>query len=232
MTQNSQETGNSNILDQLVQQVTAAKGIPELAAAFVGAWGEIPHVVKNASNPHFGNDYADLSAVLDVIKPVFARHKLALLQAPGPMRDDRISMECVVLHASGQHFRFVTELPIGSKPTAQAAGSAYTYARRYQAQAIGGMAPVDDDGEAASAPPPTPPKKSKPDKPKTTEEATTEPQPGTNAKLVERITACTSVEQLETECKADVKAAGDKAIADVYVAQLRGLRAAARGGGK
>lgn len=133
-----------------------------LAAAYVKAWGEISNVVKNSKNPHLGNDYADLAAVLDTVKQTFARHELAVIQAPGPLSGDgtRITLISLLIHSSGESMRFVHEAPCGTPPakgskepgppTAQSIGSATTYLRRYAMLAIAGIAPVDDDGNEAS----------------------------------------------------------------------------------
>lgn len=151
----SETTPNDvNVLRDLLDRVKAGQ-LPALAKAYVKAWGEVGSVVvKNANNPHFKNDYADLSAVLAVLKPVFAANELALIQVPGKIVDGKISVVGVLMHSSGEQMAFETQLPIGDKQTAQAAGSAITYGRRYQAGAIAGIAPADDDGEAASAAPP------------------------------------------------------------------------------
>lgn len=146
------DSGIGNLLKQIKDQLNGRSGIDKLAEAYVSAWAELDVVVKDSTNPHFGSDYASLKATLGTIRPVFAKYKLALLQSPGQMNaaGDRISVPGILMHASGQHFSFNTELPLGNKATAQAAGSAITYARRYQAQAVGGIAPADDDGEAAT----------------------------------------------------------------------------------
>ena len=203
-------------MSEVAEKFLSSMGqIPDLAKAFVAAWGEIEHVRKLAHNPHFKTDYADLEEVLNVLKPALSRNGLALLQYPGQMREDRISMHGVLIHSSGQHISFITELPLGPKPSAQAAGSAYTYARRYQATAIGGMAQVDDDGEEATAAPPA--KKAAAKKPAETDAA----DAAAVSELVAKISATTSQEDLEKSCKDEVKELGDKNVADLYVAKLR-----------
>ncbi len=129
----------------------------QLAAAYVKAYDEIQNVVKNASNPHYNSSYADLSAVIDTVKSVFGKHGLAVYQAPGKLVPVEggfaVSVTSVLMHSSGAMMSSVTELPLGGKGTAQAAGGAITYARRYALAAIAGIAQVDDDGNAASGRP-------------------------------------------------------------------------------
>lgn len=126
-----------------------------LAEAYTKAYAEIQNVVKNSHNPHFGSNYADLSAVIDTVKPVFEKYGLAVYQAPGKLVELvggglAISVVSVLMHTSGAMLSAETQVPLGPKATAQAAGGAITYARRYALAAIAGIAQVDDDGNAAS----------------------------------------------------------------------------------
>jgi hypothetical protein len=124
-----------------------------LYSAYAKAFAEIDNVVKNAENPHFGSNYADLGAVLNTIRPVFAKYGLALYQAPGklsPMPDGSLAISVVssLMHEGGESITIETQVPLG-KATAQNAVAATTYARRTAAAAIAGIAQVDDDGETA-----------------------------------------------------------------------------------
>lgn len=123
--------------------------------ALIAATAEIgAGVVRGSVNPHFKNRYADLSAVSELIKPVLAKHGLAIIQSPGDIIEGKLTMNATLLHESGRTLYFEMQLPIGDKLTPQALGSAITYARRYQLKAIFCLADVDDDGEAASHPGP------------------------------------------------------------------------------
>jgi hypothetical protein len=143
----------TNVLQQILAHVQKNPGgFDKLAPAYVAAWGEIgATVTRDANNPHFGNDYATLEATMKAVKPAFARNKLALMQGGGKLVDGAIEVTSFIFHESGQHIALTCVVPLGGKVTAQAIGSAITYGRRYQAQAIAGLAPADDDGEAASA---------------------------------------------------------------------------------
>lgn len=153
----------NDILKQIHAALNSSNGLDKLAPAFVAAWGEMPNAVKNSTNPHLGNDYVDLAGVMEVIKPVFSKHGLALWQCPGKLNAtrDTVTVHCILLHTSGQRLVVDSDMPCGGPPkkgtteptpaTAQTVGSATTYCKRYQGMSIGGMAPVDDDGNAASA---------------------------------------------------------------------------------
>lgn len=125
----------------------------ELAAALAKAQGDFGPLVKGRENPHFKSRYADLAAVLDVIRAPLAEHALCYVQ--GEVLDDAgrpVRLVTRLMHASGQWVE--TDYPISVTDSrggsaAQAVGSALTYARRYSLQALLGLAAEDDDGEAA-----------------------------------------------------------------------------------
>lgn len=137
--------------------------IPDLARALVAAFADIENVTRNADNPFFKSSYADLGAVLDSVRPAWSKHGLSVLQVPGLIVEvcgaPVMTLSSVVMHSSGQHMMFNSQIPLapqvdkksGDKSyTPQAAGSALTYLRRYALAAIAGIAQVDDDGNEAS----------------------------------------------------------------------------------
>lgn len=138
----------------------------QLHEAYVKAYAEMQNVTKNAANSFFGSDYATLDAVLDAVRPVFAKHSLAVMQVPGKVSELAgtlvVSVVNVIKHSSGQQLVIESQSPIapqtnkktGEKEyTPQAVGSAITYLRRYALAAIAGIAQTDDDGNAGSARP-------------------------------------------------------------------------------
>ena len=132
----------------------ATPGQAKLWEAYAKAYAEIENVTKNAHNPHFGNNYADLGAVNDTVKPVFAKYGLSVAQVPGRLVEVggklAISILNIVAHSSGETLAVETQVPLGEKPTAQAMVAAVTYGRRCALAGIGGLAQVDDDGNEAS----------------------------------------------------------------------------------
>lgn len=123
-----------------------------MAVAMIGAWRDIgAGVVRNANNPHFGNSYADLGAVCELVKPVLAKHGLAFIQYPTVITSDGVTIVAKLIHESGAVLEYTTVVPLGDKRTAQALGSAITYGRRYQMKSVFGLADRDDDGEGASS---------------------------------------------------------------------------------
>lgn len=124
--------------------------------AFVSALGELTNPVAAESaeietrgGGSYGYKYADLSSIMTAVRPVMARHGLAISQ-PVQTIDDSLAVETLVMHTSGGIItsgRLVVRMP----PNPQQTGSTITYLRRYQLCALLGIAPDDDDdGKAAS----------------------------------------------------------------------------------
>lgn len=125
--------------------------IKELSGALNKAQNEMGGAVKDAKNPFFKSNYADLSAVVKAIKEPFASNGLSYSQFP--INDgDKVGVETILMHESGEWLSqsFTVKL---TKQDAQGAGSAITYCRRYALQAIAGIPSEDDDGQVASAKP-------------------------------------------------------------------------------
>lgn len=129
-------------------QAPAAPRPAKLLAAHGAAWHELSTVTKDASNPHLKVKYATLAATLEVVRPVFARHGLSLMQIPGEIINGNLRILGVLIHAaSGESFTFSTDVPLGESPTPQKMGSATTYGCRYQLRAICGLTAADDDDD-------------------------------------------------------------------------------------
>lgn len=128
--------------------------IQAMAPALVAAVGELSPVSKDATNPAFRNRYATLDALMEQVRPVLARHGLAVLQSVTQPETDAgrvvgIAIETRVLHTSGEWIAGLVTLPV-EKSTAQGTGSAISYGRRYGLSALLGLTAEDDDGAAAS----------------------------------------------------------------------------------
>lgn len=122
-----------------------------LASAMARAFAEIEGATKAAAG-QVGQQrykYADLTSVIDAIKPALVNNGLFFTQHPEPS-ERGVCIETVLHHAGGE------SLPLGklfvpaNKQDAQAYGSALTYARRYALVTAFGVPVEDDDGNAAS----------------------------------------------------------------------------------
>jgi hypothetical protein len=130
---------------------------PTLASALAAAQVEMrdPTRNKTASVPNRPTrHYAGLDDIFEAVRPVLARHGLAITQ---PIRyiDGRPFIVSTLLHGlSGQSVESSWELT--SKGDPQTRGSEITYARRYTLEGLVGVAATEDDDGADASPPPPP----------------------------------------------------------------------------
>jgi hypothetical protein len=118
----------------------------ELQKALIKAHAELLLCPMDSVNPAFKSKYASLESVLTAIKPVLAKHGLAVLQMP--LEDGKLRN--VVIHEAGGRFVWTSRVPSkGDRP--HDIGSALTYARRYSLVSLFGIVgDPDDDGNASS----------------------------------------------------------------------------------
>lgn len=121
-----------------------------LASAMALAFAEIESAIKDCNNPHFKSKYADLTSVIDAIKPALVKNNLFFTQHPAPT-DRGVQIETMLHHANGESMSLGTLYVPANKQDAQGFGSALTYARRYALVTAFGVPVEDDDGNAAAA---------------------------------------------------------------------------------
>jgi hypothetical protein len=124
--------------------------INEISAALAKAQGMLRPAIKDTVNPFFKSVYADLAAIIDVIREPLSSNGLAILQSIETDAGD-VVITTLLSHTSGQW----VETALRLKPTKndpQGVASAATYGRRIGLQSLVGVAAdTDDDGNAASA---------------------------------------------------------------------------------
>ena len=120
-----------------------------LASAMAAAFAEIEGATKSANNPHFNSKYADITAVIEAIKPALIKHDLYFTQHPEPS-DRGVTIETWLHHAGGDSLSLGKLYVPANKQDAQGFGSALTYARRYALVTAFGVPTEDDDGNAAA----------------------------------------------------------------------------------
>lgn len=132
--------------------------IDQLAAALANAQGKIRGASKDSSNPFYRSKYADLESCWDAIRDAFTENGLAVAQ-PVSLTDGAVTVTTILLHTSGQWMsERMTMTPMRQgkggewvkAEDPQSLGSCITYNRRYSLQAMTGLTPIDDDGNAAS----------------------------------------------------------------------------------
>lgn len=133
-----------------------SESIVNLSSSLVAAQADARNATFDSVNPHFKNRYASLAEVIETMKPVLAKHGLAIVQMPAVRMDIGPVLMTRILHQSGEWIE--EEYPINPiKNDPQGFGSAITYARRYTLPGILMIASEeDDDGNAASTAPAPP----------------------------------------------------------------------------
>ena len=127
-----------------------SESIDLISAAIVAMQSEAQHANFDSKNPHFKSKYASLAEVIDTVKPILAKHELAVIQLPA-FRESIGHVLCTrILHKSGQWIEEEMRLnPIKDDP--QGLGSSLTYSRRYSIPGVAMIASEeDDDGNSAS----------------------------------------------------------------------------------
>lgn len=118
--------------------------IKNLAAALAKFQGDVKNPANTADNPFFKSKYAPLQDVLNLVRPLLSKHGLSVIQSPTGDGTD-ISITTILLHESGEWIKLEPLVLKADKATAQGAGSAITYARRYSLSAVLGISSEDDD---------------------------------------------------------------------------------------
>lgn len=117
-----------------------------LHTALVKAVAETQDVVADSTNPFHKNKYASLNAHLSVVKPIFAKHGLAVIQFPSS-DDKSIGVTTTIIHECGSQLMDSIHIPVSDSITGQQAGAIISYLRRYALASVAGIATEDDDAE-------------------------------------------------------------------------------------
>lgn len=166
----------------------------EFAAALVAASAEMKHPKFDRENSAFRQGgkvsrYASLTAVLDAVRPVFAKHKIAVMQGIRT-EEGQLSITTTLIHASGAVITDAVTVPIPSNP--QHAIALSTYYRRAQLSAVAGVAGEEDDDGNTAAEAPQAPRREIPD-----------------AELAERVEAVRRRQGVEAAISGKKKPSGD-----------------------
>tara|TARA_R110002020_G_scaffold8918_2_gene35781 strand:- start:314 stop:751 length:438 start_codon:yes stop_codon:yes gene_type:complete len=124
-----------------------SENISQLATALAKAQGAVDNAVKNKTNPHFRSSYADLGAVLDVVRKPMSDNGLCVVHDVAK-DDSSLLMTTTLLHESGEWLSVhARATPKDGGP--QSIGSIMTYLRRYTISAMLSVSQQDDDGNSS-----------------------------------------------------------------------------------
>ena len=132
-----------------------SKQATDANADFVAALNALENVSANKSNPAFkGSKYVSLDQLLDAVKPVLAKHNLALCQSVDTTADGRIGVQTSFRHRDGTVFPGGMLFIRADGMSPQQIGAALTYIRRQSVQtACCVSVDADLDGNGLSASP-------------------------------------------------------------------------------
>jgi hypothetical protein len=122
--------------------------IGKLAEALAKAQAKMKPAIKDASNPFFKSQYADLNSVIEACYPSLNAEGISVTQ-PIVQKDGADYVRTMFIHSSGEYIGSDTKIIFAKQNDAQSQGSGITYARRYGLQALAGLGAADDDGNAA-----------------------------------------------------------------------------------
>ena len=119
-----------------------SESITKLTLALSKFQGEVKNPPNSADNPFFKSKYAPLDVVINTAKDSLTKFGLSYIQMPG---GDGEHVTCVtVLMCEGEWIESDVLVLKADKITAQGAGAAITYARRFQLTAMLGLAGEED----------------------------------------------------------------------------------------
>ena len=121
-----------------------SESIKNIAKALAQFQAEVRNPANTESNPFYRSKYAPLSDILNLTRPILSRHGLSVLQSPSG-DGQNVTVTTLITHESGEWIESEPLTLKADKATAQGAGSAITYARRYALSAMLGISSEDDD---------------------------------------------------------------------------------------
>jgi hypothetical protein len=190
------------------------ENLGELFAALAAARQEFGTLTKGktatikSDKGNYGYTYADLSDVIEATGAALAKHGLVIIQEPEVIneggRQTVVISGCIAHKSGGVYTLKPLPLPVAGS-TAQAIGSAISYARRYQLTAVLNLAAADDDGAEASnepqdnAKPSRPAQQARPQPARKAQGATTTPQ-----RTVDAATGEITVSDVSTDAELEI----------------------------
>ncbi|AEE91175.1 ERF family protein [Tepidanaerobacter acetatoxydans Re1] len=121
-----------------------SESIKNIAKALAAFQAEVKNPANTEENPFFNSKYAPLNDILNTVRPILSKHGLSVLQSPSG-DGQNVTVTTLITHESGEWIESDPLTLKADKATAQGAGSAITYARRYALSAMLGISSEDDD---------------------------------------------------------------------------------------
>lgn len=127
-----------------------SESIANIAKAMSAFQSNVKQPEKDGNNPHFKSKYVTLDGTVKAIHECAPKHGLSYTQMP-VATENGVGVVTLIMHESGEFIQMDAFVLPMDKKTAQGAGSATTYAKRYAlSAAFGIVSDLDDDGNEAS----------------------------------------------------------------------------------
>lgn len=107
---------------------------------------ETKDVHADSVNPFHKSKYASLAAHLAALKPIAAKHNLAIVQMP-ESEGKNVGVRTTIVHKNGMTMSSFIGIPMADGAKGQDAGAIISYLRRYALASVSGVATDDDDAE-------------------------------------------------------------------------------------
>lgn len=120
-----------------------------IAQSLVKVLADTKDIQADSVNPFHESTYASLGKHLEVLKPIFAKHGLSILQFPIGT-EHAVGVRTIIFNDQGDEVSGDILIPCGDDTTGQDAGALITYLRRYALASVAGVATEDDDALAQS----------------------------------------------------------------------------------
>jgi hypothetical protein len=118
----------------------------EMHADLIKFISETKDVHADSVNPFHKSKYASLAAHLAALKPLAAKHNLAIVQLP-ESDGNNVGVRTTIVHKNGMTMSSFIGIPMAPGAKGQDAGALISYLRRYALASVSGVATDDDDAE-------------------------------------------------------------------------------------
>jgi len=140
----------TKLRERTMEENLQSESIGELSKDLTKVQAQIEPAKRSTKHPHYGHFFATLGDVVDSIKQALGANGFSYVQAGRVDASGRQILRTILIHKSGEWIAG-DYLVSNAKPNdAQAAGSGWTYSRRYALSAMLGVVVEDDDGQHAS----------------------------------------------------------------------------------
>lgn len=131
-----------------MKEIETSPTTDNVMKAMMAVQKDIQPVMKNTENKFYKSNYADLTAVHEMIQPLLAENGLGIFTTPTTTLiegNQFLNINTIIYHSSNEWLSFNTLMPL-PKVDPQGFGIALTYGRRYIITSLFNITTEDNDG--------------------------------------------------------------------------------------